>query len=108
MTDFVEDEMTESLFYYFLAFNLAVVFVMACGIIASDRRNKRELRKWERTRAMTAEVMGLQDHNSTAQPDSTELQDCDSSEEFDEHALARVQRFQRELNQQVIDLEKER
>ena len=100
--------MTESLFYYFLAFNLAVVFVLACGIIATDLRSRRELRKWERSRAAYSELIGPQDYDSGAQRDSNELPDDDLPQEIYEQTLDRVKQFQRDLNQQVIDLEKER
>jgi hypothetical protein len=100
--------MTESLFYYFLAFNLAVVLVLACGIIAGDLRSRRQLLKWERTSAAYSELIGEQDHNSRAQRASNEPSEDDLAEEIDEHTLDRVKQFQSELNQQVIDLEKER
>lgn len=100
--------MTETLFYYFLVFNLSVVFVLACWIIVSDLRSRRELRKWERTRAAYSELTTPEDHNTAAQSASNEAREENSSQETIAQTLERVEKFQRELNQQVIDLEKER
>ena len=100
--------MSESLFYYFLVFNLSLVFVLACWIIVSDLRSRRELRKWEKPRAADSELTELRDHNTAAQHASSEARDENPSQETIEQTLDRVEQFRRELNQQVKDLEKER
>lgn len=100
--------MAEHLFYYFLAPNLAAVFFLVCGIIAAELRSRQERRKRERARAACSELIRLKNNNSMAQRDSMGLQGYDFPQAFHESTLDFIKELQTELNQQVIELEKER
>jgi hypothetical protein len=100
--------MAENLFYYFLALNLAAVFFLVYGIIATELRSRRERRKRERARAACSELIRLKDHTSTAQRGSMGLQAYDFSQAFHEDTLDFIKKLQTELNRQVLELEKER
>ncbi|MGE5302914.1 MAG: hypothetical protein ACM3TN_06270 [Alphaproteobacteria bacterium] len=100
--------MAEHFFYYFLALNLAAVFVLVCGIIAAGLRSREERRKRERARGACSELIRLKNNNSMAQRDSMKVQGYDFSQPFHESTLDFIKKLQTELNQQVIELEKER
>jgi hypothetical protein len=99
--------MAEDLFYYLLAINLAAGFFLLCGIIATELRSRRERREREIARAACSELIRLQDQKSTASCGAVELKAYEFPQAFQQDTLDFIKRLQTELNQRVLELEKE-
>lgn len=99
--------MAENLFYYFLALNLAAVFILVCGIIATELRRTQLRREQQRARAAYSELIRLRAHKSTARHGPMEPQGGDFPQAFQEDTLDLIKQLQTELNWRVVELERE-
>jgi hypothetical protein len=96
--------MAEKLFYYLLALSLAGGFFLVYNMIVTELRSRRERRERERLHA--AELKRLR-ASSTVQQESVELAGWDFPEALDGVTLDLIKQLQTELNQRVMDLERE-
>ena len=93
--------MAANLFYYLLALNIAASCFLVYAIVATEFRSRRERREHERIVAACSEIKRLQVSNSTEQHELSE-------EQHDEDTLELIKQLQTELNERVLELEKER
>jgi hypothetical protein len=99
--------MAEKLFYYLLALSLTGGFLLVYCIVLTELRSRRERRERERLRAAYSAIKRLQASNSTGQQESPKLAGCDSPEALDGVTLDVIKQLQTELNQRVVELERE-
>jgi hypothetical protein len=76
-------------------------------MILTELRSRREHLERERLRLASAEIKRLQGCKSKGQQDSVELGNWDPAEASDGFALDQIKQLQAELNQHVIELERE-
>ena len=95
--------MAENVFYL----NLAAGCFLVYGIVVAVLRNSRARREREKLRAACAEIKRLQAFKSTEQQESLEMAGGDSPEALDGVTLNLIKQLQTELNQRVVELERE-
>jgi hypothetical protein len=99
--------MVEHIFYYFLAFNVTAIVLVVQGIVAAERRNRRERQEWERLQAAQLEKHMREAEGKQPQA-SVQERGYDSPQVFYDDSLKRIQQFEREINQRVLELERKR
>jgi hypothetical protein len=98
--------MAEKLFYYLLAMSLAGGFFFVYNMIVTELRSRRERLERERLRVAYSEIKRLQASNSREQQESREVA-ADSPEALDGLTLHLVKQLQSDLNQRIMELERE-
>jgi uncharacterized protein YnzC (UPF0291/DUF896 family) len=96
--------MAEKLVYYLLALTLAGGFFLVYGIVATELRSKRESQDRQKLRAAYSDIKRLHASESTEQQAAVEEAGRDSEDGI---TLDLIKQLQQELNQRVIELERE-
>jgi hypothetical protein len=99
--------MAEKLFYYLLTLSLVGGFFLVYNGIVTELRSRRERRERERLRLAYAEIKRLKVSKSTEQLESTDVQGYDSEQAFGDDTLGCIRQLQNEINQRVVELERE-
>jgi hypothetical protein len=102
--------MRQIVFYYLLALNFVGGFWLVYAIIATELQNRRERRERERVLTAQSEIKRL---TLSRLIEQQQLSTCDANnanevpETLDEHFLAQIKQLQNEINQRVVELERE-
>jgi hypothetical protein len=96
--------MAEKLLYYLLALTLAGDFFLIYNTIVTALRSKRERRERERLRAAQSEIKRLQASGAREQQEALEAAGWNSPHGVD---LDLIKQLETELNQRVVELERE-
>ena|SRR5919198_1810409 len=96
--------MAEKLFYYLLALTLADGFFLVYNMILTGLRSRHERRERERLHAAYSGIKRLQAYKAKEQQETLEVAGWDSPHGV---ALDQIKQLRTELNERVVELERE-